>query len=299
VSELRIAFIGCVEISESILKHLTENLIPGCQIVGIVTKDESKINSDFVSLEPLGASMNIPVHLYNGDLSAMANWLRSIQPDVIYCFGWSHLLPADILQIPVLGVIGYHPAALPMNRGRHPIIWALVLGLEATASTFFFMDEGADSGDILSQDFVVIDPEDDARTLYMKLTETAKKQVIAFTQELMNGTYVRKPQNHQLANYWRKRTKADGCIDWRMGADQIHNLVRALTKPYPGAHCTYRGEEIKIWKTKVRRDLSLNHLEPGKIVEVVNEEIHVKCGMDILVIIEHEFSVLPSKGEYL
>ena len=85
-----------------------------------------------------------------------------------------------MLTLPSLGLVGYHPALLPQNRGRHPIIWALALGLEETGSTFFFMDEGADTGDILSQRRVPITPEDDAGTLYDKLTTTALDQINAF-----------------------------------------------------------------------------------------------------------------------
>jgi methionyl-tRNA formyltransferase len=79
-----------------------------------------------------------------------------------------------------LGVVGFHPAALPENRGRHPLIWALVLGLEETASTFFFMDEGADSGDLLSQRRISIEPADDAGSLYARITEVAMCQIREF-----------------------------------------------------------------------------------------------------------------------
>lgn len=297
--DLRIVYIGCVEFSYYILEHLMQ--IPGheFQISGIVTKQKSEINSDFVSLTPLAKKENLPVYYFDGNHSHMADWLRNIRPDVIYCFGWSHILPSEILEIPPLGVIGYHPAPLPFNRGRHPIIWTLALGLSETASTFFFMDEGADSGDILDQQFVSISPDDDAGALYKKLIGVAKDQVIRFTEKLINGTYERIPQNHEVANYWRKRSKSDGQIDWRMGAVQIHNLVRALARPYPGAHCIYRGQEIKIWKTKVRNDSSFDHIEPGKIVDIENDVIHVKCGTNILMILDHEFVVMPTKGEYL
>lgn len=115
------------------------------------------------------------------DQSAMAQWLRELHPDYIYCFGWSYLLRKEILDLPKCGVIGFHPAALPHNRGRHPIIWVLVLGLNRKASTLFFMDEGADSGDILSQKTVLVYETDTAFTLYERITGTALEQLEQFT----------------------------------------------------------------------------------------------------------------------
>ena len=129
-----------------------------------------------------------------------------------------------------LGVVGYHPAALPANRGRHPLIWALVLGLEKTASTFFFMDEGVDSGDILSQRSITITWDDDARTLYCRVTATALDQIGEFVSALISGNYLRTSQDKSKVSYWRKRESNDGKIDWRMSAKSIHNLVCGLTR---------------------------------------------------------------------
>ena len=95
--------------------------------------------------------------------------------------GLSKLINRELLEIPKLGVVGYHPTLLPKNRGRHPLIWALVLGLTQTGSTFFFMDEGADSGPIISQEKVKITKKDTANTLYKKIEITASKQLKIFS----------------------------------------------------------------------------------------------------------------------
>src|SRR5690606_20335724 len=116
-------------------------------------------------------------------------WMSALQPDVIFCFGWSNLIKKQVLEMSRLGVIGFHPSLLPDNKGRHPLIWAKVLGLSKTGSTFFFMDEGADTGDILSQREFAIDFNDDAGSLYDKMTETALGQIVDFHEELKNGTY--------------------------------------------------------------------------------------------------------------
>jgi len=135
------------------------------------------------------------------------------------------LLGEKLLNIAPLGVVGYHPAALPANRGRHPIIWALALDLNETASTFFFMDEGADRNDILSQRKVIIDGAGAAASLYEKITLCALNQIQTFVSRLESGRYQRVAQDRTQNNVWRKRKQKDGQIDWRMSAKVIRNLV--------------------------------------------------------------------------
>ena len=185
---MKIVFIGAVKFSESCLKCLIEMNV---DIAAVCTLHESSFNADHVDLTPLCNKNHIPVS-YTSDINSedSINWIKSHDPDIIFCFGWSRLLKKEILNIAPLGVIGYHPAALPKNRGRHPIIWSLVLGLAKTASTFFFMDEGADSGDILSQELVNIDFHDNATILYRKIIETALKQIEHFYPKLLSNHYL-------------------------------------------------------------------------------------------------------------
>ena len=294
---MRILFIGAVEFSYRSLEKLLEM---GTEVVGVCTLQHSKINSDHVDLTSLAQDTEIPVR-YTPDINAddTLSWMQGLKPDVIFCFGWSRLLRKKLLELAPLGVIGYHPTALPANRGRHPLIWALVLGLKETASTFFFMDEGADSGDIVSQQQFEILAGDDARSLYQRMTEVALQQIEEFVPQLENGSYERLPQNHMLANVWRKRESLDGQIDWRMPAEGIYNLVRGLTKPYIGAHFIFRGKNIKVWHTEVVICSEHNNVEPGKILQVDKGGIVVKTGVDAIRLkgIEPSINVMP--GDYL
>ena len=197
-----------------------------------------------------------------------------------------------------MGVIGYHPASLPQNRGRHPFIWALVLGLNQSASTFFFMQEGADDGDILSQEEFEILYEDDAKSLYNKVSNIALNQIEDFLPKLQNNNFQRIKQNHEKANIWRKRGKADGKIDFRMTSNAIYNLVRALTKPYVGAYIEYKGQEISIWKVE-EINFDKNNIEFGKVLENDEKMIVVKTYDKAIKIIEHDFKELPKVGVYL
>ena len=135
---MKIVFIGCVQSSYLFLKKLIENHI---EIEGVITKQRSKINSDFCDLGKVCERYGID-YLYVNQVNDIdcKLYIRSKQPDLILCLGWSQLLDREVLSIPSIGCIGFHPASLPFNRGRHPIIWALALGLKNTASSLFFME---------------------------------------------------------------------------------------------------------------------------------------------------------------
>ncbi|WP_037445969.1 methionyl-tRNA formyltransferase [Skermanella stibiiresistens] len=293
----RFAFIGCVELSHALLRRL---LTSGVAVpVGVVTREASPFNADFRSLADLAMEADCPIHFADdGNSAAMADFLRDLSPDVICCVGWSRLLPKAVLDIPPKGVIGYHPAALPNNRGRHPLIWALALGLSETASTFFLMDEGADTGPILDQRPVIIHPDDTARTLYARVAETALVQIGDIMAGIGAGTTVAVPQDHGRATVWRKRGPRDGEIDWRMSAKAIFDLVRALSHPYPGAHCQAGGSPVKVWRAGIGPPAPAN-LEPGRVLDVSNRGILVKCWDGSVLLMEHEFNPLPEPGTCL
>jgi len=294
---IKVVFIGCVDFSRDMLLHAIglENI----EITGVVTRAESRFNADFAELKPVADAHAIDSLIVSGnDQKEMARWIEQRNPDVIFCLGWSYLLRTEILKIPRFGVLGFHPARLPRNRGRHPIIWALALGLRETASTFFIMDEGADSGDIVNQMTVAISPDDDAASLYTKITETAKFQLTAVAGRLNDGGFKTVPQNEADATSWRKRSEKDGEIDWRMSAKGIYDLVRALTRPYVGAHCVVLGEKTKVWKVE---PIPVNDfdVEPGKVIDVAGNNVTVKCRDGAVILIDHDLSTMPAKGTYL
>jgi len=294
---MKILFIGSVEFS---LRALEKVIKIGGNVVGVCTLKESPYNADFCDLSKYSADHNIPC-FYVDDINSedSIEWVSKINPDVIFCFGWSRLLKREMLSKSSIGVIGFHPAALPANRGRHPIIWALALGLKSTGSTFFFMDSNADSGDILSQASIEISDFDDARSLYNKVISTALSQIEEFLPLLVSGNYLRVKQDNTKANTWRKRGRKDGLIDWRMTANSIYNIVRALTKPYVGAGFNYNNIDYKLWKTELVLT-DFDNIEPGKVINIDNSNLPtVKCGSFAVKLVETEPKLLVSKGIYL
>lgn len=296
---IRVVLIGCVHSSRVAFDALTQ-LSDRVTVVGVMTRRNSAYNSDFEDLSGPAEAISCPImyvedHANDGD---QAEKIHKWAPDVVFCVGWSKLLGPKMLRLAPYGVIGYHPAALPQNRGRHPLIWALALGLEKTASTFFVMDEGADSGAIVNQAEVEISFEDDAQSLYQKISKLIPTQIEQIVHSISDRRFFPVPQEDAQASYWRKRGHEDGRIDWRMSATAIYNLVRALSPPYPGAFASFNGKSCKVWKCHPLPSAGKN-IEPGKVVDVSNTTFTVKCGEGAIKVLVHDFSLLPEKGTYL
>lgn len=294
---MRTLFIGCVKSSEVFLRKLIQLNV---DIVGVVTKATSKFNADFVDLGEICREQKID-YLYVRDVNAPAtkDYIKGKNAELILCLGWSQLLDEEILNIPKLGCVGFHPAQLPFNRGRHPLIWALALGLERTASTLFLMDATADTGKIISQKYVEIDYMDDAASLYDKVMKVAAEQLAEVIKGFENSTLNMVIQSTKEGNAWRKRGKEDGKIDWRMSSRGIYNLVRALTKPYVGAHFLYQEKEYKVWKVKEVFGEGYDNIEPGKVIKVMSDNnFLVKTGDNLIEVLECD-SIQLKNGEYL
>ena len=273
---MRAIFVGAVAFSRRCLQILVELPV---DIALVVTLDGSKSrrHADYTDLAPLASHHGIPI-LRVADINSpeVPQRLESECPDVIFVLGWSQIVSDRVLDIPRLGCIGSHPALLPRNRGRHPIVWALVEGLQETGLTFFFLDQGVDSGDIVWQRSCLIESEDDAASLYGKIEDLAEAGLRDFVPRLLEGTATRTPQDDSLATYWRKRNDDDGRIEWCQTAERIRNLVRGLTRPYVGAHAFHFDNRFSVWRTEVPLGgHNQSAVQPGEILDVSEEGVLV------------------------
>ena len=294
---MRVFVIGCVKSSEIFLKRLIEM---DADVAGVITKSESKFNSDFVDLGEICRNHKIDyLYVHNINDREAKDYIKEKDVDLILCLGWSQLLDEEVLALPRLGCVGFHPAQLPFNRGRHPLIWALALGLEQTASTLFLMDATADTGKIISQKVIEIAYSDDAESLYHKVMDAAVDQLTEVMHDFENHTLNVIEQSAGEGNAWRKRGKEDGRIDWRMSSKSVYNLVRALTKPYVGAHFLHEDREYKVWKVQERFEKGYENIEPGKVVRVISDNnFWVKAGDNLIEVMECD-SIKLKNGEYL
>ncbi len=293
---MKILFIGSIEFSKHILLTFLENDL---KIDHVITKKKSPFNSDFNDLSNIASKNHIDVS-YSKSINSRSSLKKIIKlnPDLIICIGWSEIIQEKILNIPKYGVIGYHPSLLPQNRGRHPIIWSLALGLSETGSSFFLMNKKADSGDIISQKRLKIAMKDDASSLYKKLLEISKKQIPKIISQINKKRFTIKKQNNSNSNKLRKRSLKDGEIDWRMGSETIYNLIRALTKPYVGAHFYYNKKKIKVWKA-IYSNKEIKNIEPGKVLAFDSYSVRIKCGKGIITLLDYSPRIKFKIGKYL
>ncbi|MDA3951962.1 MAG: formyltransferase family protein [Spirochaeta sp.] len=295
----RVAFVGTVQASEVALNSIIG--LESTEVVAVITKKGSTFNADHRDLSGIASSHGIPwKYVRDINMPHIHEWLHERDPDVLFVSGWSQLLTAQTLRLAPLGAIGFHPALLPHNRGRHPLIWALVLGLDRTGSTFFAMDEQADRGGILSQQSVGIDPCETAASLYEKIQEAMSQQIPDFLPRYLSGELKPSLQG-ETGNSWRKRSREDGLIDFRMSSSAIERLIRALSQPYPGAEIQLRDERFIVWEAyPAPSDYGENH-EPGKVLHVDSEthEITVKSGDGAVVLHDHTMESLPQVGAYI
>ncbi len=291
---MKILLIGGVEFS---LHCLQQVLQAGGKVVGVITLelDRAGLHSDFCDLGPFCADQDIPCHrVKNINNAESMDLIRHIAPDIIFIFGWSQLVKKPLLELPPLGCIGTHPALLPRNRGRHPLIWALVEGLSESGLTFFYLDEGADSGDILWQKPFPILLDDNAGTLYVKIKQLATEAIHEFIPQLQQRRAPRIPQDHSLASYWRKRGESDGEVDWTQPSLTIYNLIRALTHPYCAAHTFVASQRLLLWKSALPDRCLLPEemkQQPGTILGRDHDYLDVRTGDGYLRILELTGSV--------
>ena len=171
--------------------------------------------------------------------------LRALQPDLMVIVGYGQILPQAIIDLAPLGIINVHASLLPRLRGAAPIQWAIANGDRITGVTTMQIDAGLDTGDILLKAETLIEPADDAVTLSERLSHLGAELLVDTIARL--GEIIPRKQDASEATLAPILKKDDGRIDWNHSADRIANRVRGFV-PWPGAHTTFRGQLLHIWK---------------------------------------------------
>jgi methionyl-tRNA formyltransferase len=177
--------------------------------------------------------------------------IRALQPDFYFSFYYREMLKAPLLEIPKQGAFNMHGSLLPKYRGRVPVNWAIIRGETETGATLHYMTEKPDNGDIVAQQAVPILPNDTAFDVFQKVTVAAEIALNGVMPALLAGTAPRVKQDLSQGAYFGGRKPEDGVIDWSQSAQQIHDLVRAVAPPYPGATTTLMGKPMRILQTLV------------------------------------------------
>jgi methionyl-tRNA formyltransferase len=217
----------------------------------------------FESVTKLAAAHGVPaITPEDPNTPEMIERIRALQPDFLFSFYYRNMLTPALLELPTRGALNMHGSLLPNYRGRVPVNWAVINGERETGTTLHYMTAKPDAGDIVAQQAVPILPDDTAADVFEKVTAAAVEVLDHALPGLVAGIAPRVPQNLALGSYFGGRKPADGRIDWRLPAYRVHNLVRGVAPPYPGAFTPIGGGTLRILRTRLAGAAKLPASQP-------------------------------------
>jgi methionyl-tRNA formyltransferase len=264
---LRVVFMGTPEFSIPALEQL---VLSGYRVIAVYTQPDRPVGRGRVpSSSPVkrmalehGLEVLQPVTLRE---AAEVEHLAELKPDVIVVAAFGQILPQSVLNIPPFGCLNIHPSLLPRYRGATPIPAAILSGDEDTGVTIMLLDAGMDTGPIISQFVVGIEPQDTTESLTSRLARAGARLLSETLPLWLDGSLKTLPQDEGVASYSMPVTKEDGAIDWHMGAEEIWRRVRAFY-PWPGCNTHWRGKMLKIVEA-IPIDKEKD-LEPGRVASL-------------------------------
>ncbi|MCR5672400.1 MAG: methionyl-tRNA formyltransferase [Lachnospiraceae bacterium] len=288
---MKVLFMGTPDFAVGILSAICEK--SDHEVVAVVTQpDRPKGRSGVPVFSPVkqyaedhGLMVIQPVKIKEAD---EVSKLRGIEADIYVVAAFGQILSKEILDIPKYGCINVHASLLPKYRGAAPIQWAVADGLKTTGVTIQQMNEGVDTGDIISSKEVAIDDDETGGSLFDKLMNASAVLITDTLDMIEAGTAVHTPQDESEATYAKMLKKEMGLIDFARPAVEIERLIRAFT-PWPGGFTYLNGKMLKIKKCHASDE---NTGECAKITKVSKDTITVACGKGSLVI-----TALQSEGK--
>ncbi len=269
------------------VRCLSVLLAHGVDVALVVThRDNPAENIWFDSVAELAALHGIPtITPDNPNTPEVVNQIRALQPDFFFSFYYREMLGRELLAIPKRGALNMHGSLLPKYRGRVPVNWAIIRGETETGSTLHYMTEKPDNGDIVAQQAVPILPDDTALQVFQKVTVAAEMALNACLPDLLVGRAQAVKQDLSKGAYFGGRKAADGVIDWSQSAQEIHNLVRAVAPPYPGATTQMMGLPMRILQTLVTQCTAAGE-KPAFYVK--EDKAYAICGQGVLRVVQFE-----------
>lgn len=284
---MNIVFMGTPEFAVPSLKKLIEKH----DVKAIFTQpDKPKGRGKkmaYSEVKEEGLKHEIPIYqpIKLKDDRELIEHLKELNPDFIIVVAFGQILTKEVLDIPKYGCINLHASLLPMYRGAAPLNWSIINGEKKSGNTTMLMDVGLDTGDMILKDEVEISEDMTAGELHDVLMERGADLLLKSIEGIVNNEIIPEKQNGETF-YAKMLDKELARIDWDRNANEIHNLVRGLN-PWPIAYTDYKGERMKIFKTKPLNEKSKN--KPGTIIDVSKEGIKVACKENILLIEKVQF----------
>ncbi len=279
------------------VRCLSVLLAQGVKVQLVVThQDNPGENIWFESVEKLATLHGIPVITPdNPNVQEVVTQICALQPDFIFSFYYREMLKAPLLAIPKRGALNMHGSLLPKYRGRVPVNWAIIKGETQTGSTLHYMTEKPDNGDLVAWQAVPILPNDTALQVFQKVTVAAEIALNAILPDLIAGKVNAIKQDLSLGAYFGGRRAEDGVIDWSFSASVIHNLVRAVAPPYPGASTVLMGRPMRILQTLVTRCTVDKVAKPAFYIK--EGRAYAICGQGVLRVLDFELDGIKMSAE--
>ena len=250
-------------------------LAHGLEVPLVVThRDDPRENVWFASVERLARDHGLEVAMPDDpNEPAFVERVAQAGPDFLFSFYYRHMLSPALLAAARRGAFNMHGSLLPRFRGRVPVNWAVLKGERETGATLHEMVEKPDAGRIVDQMAVPILPDDLAVDVFRKVTVAAEIVLDRSLPALLAGRAAMRPQDLSSGSYFGGRSPEDGRIDWSRGADEVHNLVRAVAPPYPGAFSELRGRRLRILRTRHAG----RHAEAGPLIVRHGAQLFLQC----------------------
>lgn len=266
----------------AILKKLIETKAEICGILALV--EDPHEEQYHLQVTTIAREHGIPI-FYSTDIkpSQYASILKQIKPDIAFAIGWRYIITPEAYQIPEKGTLILHDSLLPKYRGFAPMNWAIINGEKESGVTLFHISEGIDNGPIIDQLSTPIHLHDTAKTVDERIIQLYEDIIVKNLPILQSGEAKGTPQDESLATYSCKRTPDDGEINWQQSAEQIHNLIRACSHPFPGAFTTLKGEKVFIWEAELPKEqmIYVGNI-PGRILGKKEGAIEVLTGKGVV-----------------
>ena len=248
-------------------------------ISGLVTLpfQQEKRGSDYRNLTPFCNENNIPFFkTKNINSNETKDWLRDINPDVIFILGWSQIFDKELINLPKKYIVGSHPSDLPFGAGRAPVVWTILEDLRKSAVSFFKINKNVDAGNLVLKKHFLILERTDSMLLYNLVSNKLSEGFIEIYNQIQNNTLSENIQDISRRTLRPKRVYEDGLLHFNKSAEEIDRLIRATTEPYPGAFSFYKGERYSIWKSELSNIIS-NKSKIGEVLEIKKDRILVQC----------------------
>ncbi|MDR4494084.1 MAG: methionyl-tRNA formyltransferase [Nitrospirales bacterium] len=291
---MNVVFMGTPDFAVPTLRRLVDSPF---RVTGVVCQPDrpqgrgQKIRSGPVKTLAVASRISVVQPLKMKD-PAFLEILQGWNPEVIVVAAFGRILPSQILQLPHRGCLNVHGSLLPKYRGAGPIQWAVINGERQTGITIMKMDEGMDTGAILSQEVVAIGPEETSGELGIRMAEVGGALLLRTLREWVDGRVSPRPQNDQEATLAPLLNKEDGLLDWTLSAYALACRIRGLS-PWPGAYTFFQGSRLAIWKAEesglgpeVGLETDDPSIKPGTITSVTKHGLFVKTGKGLLSILE-------------